>query len=95
MTTPIRTTYFVAPKLQPILQINSTLIKAFKKDSLQRLLNKAIKYVVAKIKFCDSPPLSIIYLKMKQASGFLRRYRVACKVSPEVSPSSGGLLTST
>jgi hypothetical protein len=91
MTAPITKAYTTAPLLQPLQQMNSTLIKAFKKDSLQRLFTKALKYVVAKIKFCDRSTLSMIYLKIKQASGFLCRYRVACEVSPEVSPSSGDL----
>jgi hypothetical protein len=53
MTAPITTAYITAIKQHTPQQINSTLIKAFNKDSLKRLLNKALKYVVAKGNYCD------------------------------------------
>ena len=74
MTAPITTAYITAIKQHTPQQINSTLIKAFNKDSLKRLLNKALKYVVAKGNFCDCLSFCKIFFEIIQASGFLRRY---------------------
>ncbi len=81
MTAPIITIRATAIEQHAQQQLNSTLIKAFNKDSKKRLLKKAIKYVVTKNNFCDCLSFYKNFFKIKQAST-VRRYRGACPRSP-------------
>jgi coproporphyrinogen III oxidase-like Fe-S oxidoreductase len=90
MTAPIITTHTTAIEQHTQQQSNSTLIKAFNKDSKKRLLKKAIKYVVTKNNFCDCLSFYKSFFKIKQAST-VRRYRDARSGLPEVCAAFGGL----